>query len=164
MLRGPTGGMLACLLLAALLGGIAAADPGGDPNDDASDVALGLTGAQGAEPGPHTEADCQVLMEVAGSPEEEGARGLARAIYVVLGNCGENLKAPGLLVALERLTSNFRRHMEPEAAQQGARAGDRRNHGKAGGAMKPQPPSSPGRSGRAPGQAAGPSAGIPNGS
>ena len=149
-LNSPAGGMLACLLIAALLGGVAAANPGGKTNENSSPAAQEQEAADetteaiesnGATPGEHTEADCEALREDADLPDEEEATGLEHAIYMVSENCANNRKAPGLLVALDRLTRNLERHQEHQAEMAERKA---QEHGRSGDA--------PGRSGEAPGQ------------
>lgn len=137
--------MLSCLLIAALLGGVATANPGGAPDENASETAQAQHAAEaagegGATPGEHTAGDCDAAIEGVDLPSEDEATGLPNAIYVVAGNCARNLAAPGLLVALDRLTRNLERH-ETHQAEMAAKGGA---HGNAG--------SAPGHSGELPGQ------------
>jgi hypothetical protein len=160
VLSGPAGGMLSCLLLAALLGGVAAANPGARPSENASQNAQAQvasepeaedTDGNGATSGEHTAADCAAAVEGSELPDEEEATGLSHAIYVLSGNCEKNLQAPGLLVALDRLVRNLERHEAHQTAKEEGL------HGNSA--------SAPGQTGEAPGhpddpagEAAGPNA------
>jgi hypothetical protein len=131
-LRGPIGGVVATLVLALVLGGVAMANPGGTPNDHAvqtsspspddptgsADGQEQQTGDQGSAPAAHTATDCtDATADVqADLPTEDEATGLAHAIYVVGANCEKNLQAPGLVVALQHLVVNFQRHQDHLAA------------------------------------------------
>jgi hypothetical protein len=138
-LRGPVGGVVATLVIALVLGGVAMANPGGTPNDhathtsSASEAPTESSDAQeqesvdqgGAAAAAHTETDCtDAVTDVQSDlPSQDEATGLANAIYVVGANCQKNLQAPGLVVALHHLVVNFQRHQEQEAAKAAKAAG-----------------------------------------
>jgi hypothetical protein len=143
-LRGPVGGVVATLVIALVLGGVAMANPGGTPNPHATHTSSASEGPaeqeqgtddQGEAPTAHTEADCtDAVTDVqADLPSEDEATGLANAIYVVGANCQKNLQAPGLVVALGHLVTNFQRHQDHEAAM-AAKAAERAGatHGNSG--------------------------------
>jgi hypothetical protein len=125
-LRGPVGGVVATLVIALVLGGVAMANPGGTTNPHATHTSSASddpaeqqeTDDQGKAPAAHAEADCtDAVTDVqADLPSEDQATGLANAIYVVGANCQKNLQAPGLVVALGHLVTNFQRHQDHEAA------------------------------------------------
>jgi hypothetical protein len=133
VLRRPVGGVVATLVIALALGGVAMAGPGGTPNEHAthtssapSEEPAEVSDDQEQDSGdqsegaaaPHTETDCtDAVTDVqADLPDQDEASGLANAIYVVGANCEKNLQAPGLLVALQHLVTNFQRHQEHDAA------------------------------------------------
>jgi hypothetical protein len=147
-LRGPAGGVAVTLMLGLVLGGVAIADPGGVPNDHAAHASESASqeptespdapdqeSERTAAPAAHTTADCtDAVADVQADLTTLGATtGLPHAIDVVGANCQKNLQAPGLLVALQHLASNFQRHQEHEAAKAAkaaARAGAA--HGRSG--------------------------------
>ena len=141
-LRGPAGGMLACVLLAAMLGGIAMANPDMKPPGDDGTVARGGASHGGgtAVPGSetsmsrpaedhpsvdvHTAQDCRAIVEhLQGDLAAGNHGGLAQAIDVVDRNCRRNTDSPGLLRALDRLVSNAERFAERHGEEPG-NAGD----------------------------------------
>jgi hypothetical protein len=153
-LRGPAGGMLLCLLLAAALGGVAAANPGSGLREAAgSDVPGGQVpsvapsgtapetpagddqesddhGGEGAHPTDlHTRAECAATIEQTQSDltDTDDAHGLAHAITRIDDNCSRIEQAPGLIRALEALTANFQRQL----AQEQGRPDDRGDAGQA---------------------------------
>jgi hypothetical protein len=108
ILRGPTGGMLACLLTASLLGGVAAAHPGAwaDPSGQstqAAEVEDSSTAIQTATAG----STCGVIL--LGLASGDDLHALTEAIRSVRTNCEGEPQAPGLLVALGRLRANLQR-------------------------------------------------------
>jgi hypothetical protein len=141
-LRGPAGGVAVTLLLALVLGGVAMANPGGVPNDHAAHASEAPsqepsespdTQDQGSgAPAAHTGDDCTgaVADIQADLTARAATTGLAHAIDVVGANCQKNLQAPGLLVALQHLVTNYQRHQDHEAAKAAARAGA--THGQSG--------------------------------
>jgi hypothetical protein len=149
VLRRPVGGIVATLVIALALGGVAMADPGGTPNDHAAQTSPVPTDDpaetsddqeqdsedQSEAAVPHTETDCtDAVTDVQTDlPAEDEATGLANAIYVVGANCQKNLQAPGLLVALQHLVTNYQRHQEHEAAMAAkAAARSEATHGNSG--------------------------------
>jgi hypothetical protein len=125
ILRGPTGGMLACLLTASLLGGVAAAHPGAWSERTSANAPAGNTGDVAARPAasqPETATTCSVVL--LGLASTDDARGLTKAIRSVRANCAGHPQAPGLLVALRHLRRNL---------QRGASAGHGDQHGGAAG-------------------------------
>jgi hypothetical protein len=147
LVRGPAGGMLAMLLLAAALSGVAAAAPGegdqgptlppaaeehaqgddhtqvGDPTEVGDPTGAGdQHGERGSADEAsgehlHTAGDCQALVDGLELPDADAATGLENAILRVESTCEDNLSAPGQLVALERLIENRELHADHEAAQ-----------------------------------------------
>jgi hypothetical protein len=145
-LRGPAGGMLACVLLAAMLGGIAMANPDMKPPGGDGAVARGGashgggTAVQGSETsvsGPaqdhpgvdvHTAQDCRAIVEhLQGDLAAGNHGGLAQAIDVVDRNCRRNADSPGLLRALDRLVANAERFADRHGEKPG-NAGDPPGH------------------------------------
>jgi len=121
ILNGPTGGMLMCLLLAASLGGIAAASPGQLGKDPREHGAV-----EPVEPGEpassHTAEDRAALLLPAGH-----GNGLRRAVRSVKAASERNPQAPGLLVALRHLAANQQRKAARDpgnAADLHSRAGE----------------------------------------
>jgi hypothetical protein len=140
--------MLACLLLAAMLGGIAMANPDALHRSDRSEVARG--GAShgggtaireasghhdhdGSGGGPddddvstgtvHTVEGCRAIVaHLQGDVGAGDHRGLAHAIEVVARNCRSHAAAPGLLRALDRLVANLERWQDRHG--DGPRASD----------------------------------------
>lgn len=126
-----------CLLLAALLGGIAAASPGrdlqGTEGAGAEQTARSDHAATGADPAsPHTTEACTALVtDVVGLvPAGDNGSGLETAIGSVLAACEHNPQAPGLLVALRHLEANLQREAAREHA--GAAHGKDGEHGGSG--------------------------------
>jgi hypothetical protein len=128
-LRGPAGGMLACLLLAGMLGGIAMAGPSAlrgaeaPPTHDrggASHDEDGLAGRGDDDhddpTGPsssHGVEECRATVRhLQGDLASGNHGGLTHAIEVVGENCRRNTQAPGLLRALDRLAANHERWVE----------------------------------------------------
>ena len=124
--KGQIGGVLICALLMGLLGGVASGAAGihaegptphsssnersGSPKEPEQE---GGDDQAGAKASAHSAADCsagsngaQIALPPAGQ-----AKGLAHAIRVVEGNCEKNLQAPGLVVALGHLVTNYQRHL-----------------------------------------------------
>jgi len=170
LLRGPAGGMFACLLLAATLGGVAAAGPGGamfEPGGGAG-TGPGAAAAAAAEHGngngngsegggpAHIEVaayDVQDCRRSARSLDDTLApgqpRGLAHAIGVVLVRCERHAEAPGLLRALERLVANYERQLARDEAKAAGEPG-------ASGTAPGHTGTPPGHEGREPGGAGSP--------
>jgi hypothetical protein len=115
-LNGRIGGVLLCLFLAGSLGGIALAAPGAHTNGSEPQGQAGLNRGD-AESRAHTTTDCTAGLKDIHDvlPPEDQATGLAHAIQVVEGNCENNLEAPGLMVALGHLATNYQRHLAHEA-------------------------------------------------
>src|SRR5947208_8339678 len=153
LLKGPVGGMLLCVLIAGLLGGVAVAHPGGNTNDASSQTSPSSAPSQAPEaPGQdqqsnapdaggtssaapvHTAADCQgKLASVQGQlPAVQDATGLAHAINTVEANCEKNLQAPGLVNALTHLVKNWERHQAHEADKAAGVHGNSGSHGNSG--------------------------------
>jgi hypothetical protein len=105
ILRGPTGGMLACLLTASLLGGVAAAHPAawsGSTRSDGPTSAGQSTSATSEVSG----SSCAVVL--LGLESASDPHGVTQAIKSVRANCDGEPQAPGLIVALRHL----RQHLE----------------------------------------------------
>ena len=126
--RGPVGGMLACLLLAAMLGGVALADPdalraadrsaapdaAGQASRESDGDGDGSQGAASLPNGvdlPASPAACHATADHLEGDLEQGddLRGLERAIEVVLATCDGHADAPGLRRALTRLEGGLER-------------------------------------------------------
>src|SRR5947208_10790598 len=112
ILRGPTGGMLACLLTASLLGGVAAAHPGGWANAPGQQPSQAGGQQEASTAAPQTIAVAQTTCGVVllGLVSADDVHALTRAIRSVRGNCQGEPQAPGLLVGLRHLRSNLDRH------------------------------------------------------
>jgi hypothetical protein len=149
VVRRRVGGVVATLVVALALGGVAMADPGGTPNEHATHTSSAPSdeptepsddqdrgsGDKAGAVAPHTATDCtDAVTDVqADLPDADEATGLANAIQVVGANCERNLQAPGLVVAMQHLVLNFQRHQELDAAKAAraeARAGA--THGNSG--------------------------------
>jgi hypothetical protein len=120
ILRGPTGGMLACLLTASLLGGVAAAHPSAwaDPTTQPSQgPGQASTEVETATAG----TTCGVVL--LGSASAEDVHALTEAIQSVRSNCEGKPQAPGLLVALRQLRANVERQ-DPQASGGRGSSGD----------------------------------------
>jgi hypothetical protein len=140
-LNGHIGGILLCLLLTGLLGGVAFATPGEhtnsptttSPSDKRSESPEAPEQAGGDQQGAqaHSATDCTAgLKDIqAILPPADQATGLAHAIQVVEGNCENNLQAPGLVVALSHLMTNYERHLVQEADQAAGLHGNSADHG-----------------------------------
>jgi hypothetical protein len=134
-LKGRIGGVLLLLLLTGLLGGVAFAAPGlhanGPPKTSPSDrrsespEAPEHGGGQQAAQA-HTAADCTAGLNL---PPADQATGLAHAIQVVEANCEKNLQAPGLVIALGHLATNYQRQLAHEAAKASGVHGNSADHG-----------------------------------
>jgi hypothetical protein len=118
ILRGPTGGMLACLLTASLLGGVAAAHPDAWGNAPAQQPSQASGQQEASATAPPTiamaQTTCGVVLLALVSADDVHA--VTRAIRSVRINCGGEPRAPGLLVALRHLRSNLDRHASPSGA------------------------------------------------
>jgi hypothetical protein len=130
ILRGPTGGMLACLLTASLLGGVAAAHPGAwtDPTTQPSQgPGQASTVVETATAG----TTCGVVL--LGSASADDIHALTEAIQSVRTNCEGKPQAPGLLVALRQLRANVERQDLQASGGRGSSgefgAGDGPHHG-----------------------------------
>jgi len=150
--------MLACVLLAAMLGGIAMANPdaltGGDGSTGGARGGASHGGGTAAHErgddrdgddiaddhgggATHDVADCRAMIrhlrDDAGSGHHAG---LTQSIEVVSDNCREHLQAPGLLRALERLIANAERWEERHGdgpGKAGDPPGQTNGHGSNGG-------------------------------
>jgi hypothetical protein len=152
-LNGRVGGVLLCLLLTSILGGVAFASPGlhanvptaGSRSDQRSESpespeqdeesespeAPEQAGEDQASAQAHTAADCTAgLQDIQATlPPQDQATGLAHAIHVVEGNCEKNLQAPGLVIALGHLVTNYQRHLAHEADKAAGAHGNAAGHG-----------------------------------
>ena len=161
LLRGPAGGMFACLLLAATLGGVAVAGPGGamfapsggssaGPGAAAAAVAEHANareraGSADLEHGEYDVRDCRrVVRHLEGDLAAGDHVGLMQAITVVLDRCERHIQAPGLLRALDRLEANHERQLARDEARAAGEVG-------ATGAAPGQAGAAPGHTGAAPG-------------
>jgi hypothetical protein len=150
--NGRVGGVLLCLLLTSILGGVAFASPGlhtdgptGSRSDQRSESpespeqddesespeAPEQAGDDQASAQTHTAADCAAgLQDIQATlPPQNQATGLAHAIHVVEGNCEKNLQAPGLAIALGHLVTNYQRHLAHEADKAAGAHGNAAGHG-----------------------------------
>ena len=143
--QGQIGGVLICALLVAHVGGVASGAAGihadgpttHSPSNhrSGSPEALEQEGADdhtGAEASAHSAAECsagsngtQIALPPAGQ-----AKGLAHAIRVVEGDCEKNLQAPGLVVALGHLVTNYQRHLAHDADKAAGVHGNSADHGR----------------------------------
>jgi hypothetical protein len=141
--KGRIGGVLVCALLVGLLGGVASGAPGhadrptttspsneGSGSPEVSDEE-GADDQAGAKVPAHSAADCSArLSDIQTTvPPADQATGLAHAIRVVEGNCEKNLQAPGLVIALSHLVTNFQRHLAHEADKAAGVHGNSADHG-----------------------------------
>jgi hypothetical protein len=139
--------MLACLLLAGMLGGIAMANPdalrgsldappaygrGGashdhpsNPDDpESGDDPSGDDDSDGSGRTSHEIAECRATVgHLEGDLASGDHGGLTQAIEIVERNCSDHTQAPGLLRALERLAANHERWVERHDGDNGS-AGD----------------------------------------
>ena len=142
--KGQIGGVLICALLMGLLGGVASGAAGihadGPTTNSSSNErsgspeALEQEGADdhaGDEASAHSAAEClagssgtQIALAPAGQ-----SKGLAHAIRVVEGDREKNLRAPGLVVALGHLVTNYQRHLAHAAGQAAGVHGNSADHG-----------------------------------
>ena len=186
-LRGPAGGMLACLLLAAMLGGIAMANPEALRRSDRSETPRGGASHGGGtairEAGGHhdddghgrdghdgdasgdatdTVAACrEIVAHLQGDVRTGDDRGLEHAIEVVSRNCRTHAAAPGLLHALDRLVENLERWQERHGDDAGSNASPPgRGNGDRNGGNPPGQPAhgSPGNGGASNAEGATPTA------
>lgn len=163
LLRGPAGGMLACLLLAATLGGVAVAGPGGSMFEPGGGYGAGPGAAAAAaaergnvregagtadlENGEHDVQNCRrVVRHLQGDLASGDHVGLTQAITVVLDRCERHTQAPGLLRALHRLAANHERQLAREEAKAEGGSG-------ASGTAPGHTGTAPGHDGDAPGNA-----------
>jgi hypothetical protein len=111
ILRGPTGGMLACLLTASLLGGVAAAHPDAWADPARAGQQAGQSDGRQEATAPQTVAlgatTCGVVL--LGLAAADDLHALTRAIRSVRTNCEGVPQAPGLLIALRHLRANLER-------------------------------------------------------
>jgi hypothetical protein len=139
--KGRISGVLFLLLLTGLLGGVAFATPSVNTNrstetspserrSESPEVPEQGNGDQGGSLA-HTPADCRAgLKDIQTSlPPADQATGLAHAIQVVEGNCESNPQAPGLVVALGHLVTNYERHLAHEADKAASVHGNSAEHG-----------------------------------
>jgi hypothetical protein len=141
--KGRIGGILACSLVLGLLGGVASAAPGihadapstTSPSNEGSELpeAPEEDGDDqgGAQAAAHSVADCSAELDdiQATLPPADEATGLAHAIQVVEANCEKNLQAPGLVIALGHLATNFERRAAREADRAAGVHGNSADHG-----------------------------------
>jgi hypothetical protein len=142
---GRIGVLLLCALLVGLLGGVAfgapdthtngppTISPSNERSDSQEAPERGGEDQGDAQAPAHTAADCSAgLSDVQTSlPPVDRATGLAHAIQVVEGNCEKNLQAPGLVVALSHLVTNYQRHLAHEEDKAAGVHGNSAAHGHA---------------------------------
>jgi hypothetical protein len=139
--KGRIGGVLFLLLLTGLLGGVAfaassvntARSTKTSPSERRSESPEAPEQDSGDQGGSlaHTPADCRAgLKDIKTSlPPADQATGLAHAIGVVESNCETDPQAPGLVVALGHLVTNYQRHLAHEADKAAGVHGNSADHG-----------------------------------
>ena len=141
--KGQIGGVLVCALLVGLLGGVASGAAGihtdwpttnSSSNErSGSPEALHEEGADDqavAKASAHSAAECSAGSNGIQStlPPADQSTGLAHAIRVVEGDCEKNLRAPGLVVALDHLVTNYQRHLAHQADKAAGVHGNSADH------------------------------------
>lgn len=150
--------LLACVLTAAMVAGVAVASPRAFDRvvEGAKRAVLGEGAAdertgggrdpdtEGASGSPASDR-CAAIVDAyrAAAPPSDDASALQHAIEVVHANCERHPQAKGLVNALERLARNAERKAEREAekAERKAEKGDRRTGGRGGDSGGHGPPS-----------------------
>ncbi len=142
--KGQIGGVFICALLVGLLGGVASGAAGAHADRPTTNSSAnersgspeapdegGVDDQAGAKASAHSAADCSAGSNGIQStlPPADQATGLAHAIRVVEGDCERNLQAPGLVVALGHLVTNYKRHLAHEADKAAGVHGNSADHG-----------------------------------
>ena len=126
ILRGPTGGMLACLLTASLMGGVAAAHPGTWAGRSAGDKETADASSAAASHVAEAATGTSCAVVLLGLTSADDVHGLTTAIQAVRTNCEGEPEAPGLIVALRHLRASLEHggRVTSRGEQHGGAAGE----------------------------------------